>query len=179
MTDKQIVPVDDLTGAVADWRTLDKDALLDIGDRLNDVHKRLQLVIGAWLYVYEDALAYGDIKLLADRWDRADSTLMNWKSVYKKTQNLPHAVDSLPFSKVSELARIPTENQEAWLPAVTEMKRADLRAAVSAAKKTDDWTPPAGEIVVLEPAPASPKPSSEKQPEYTHVFSRLYWRKRD
>ena len=133
MTDKHIVPVDDLTGAVADWRTLDKDALLDIGDRLNDVHKRLQLVIGAWLYVYEDALAHGDIKLLAERWERKENTLSQWKRVYLRTRNVEHAKD-LPFGKMQELARIPEQHQGDWTDSATTMKRAELRAAVSAAK---------------------------------------------
>ena len=170
MTDKQMVAFDNLPSAVADWRTLDKDALLDIGDRLNDVHKRLQLVIGAWLYVYEDELGYGAMTELAERFAVKPQTLRQWKHVYQRTKNVDHG-QHLPYGKLREVARIPSDRQDAWIESATTMKRAELRAAVSAAKVKDDWTPPAGDIVL------SPKPSSTL-PEYRHVFSRLYWRRK-
>ena len=96
--EKSIVTVDDLTVAalgdvVSHRRSLDREPLLDIGDQLNDVQKRLQLVIGAWLFVYEDALGYGAITELAERWDRKPNTLMHWKSIYKQTQNLYRDTD--------------------------------------------------------------------------------------
>ena len=153
MADKAIIAVDDLTGAVAEWRALDKDALLEVGDRLNDVHQRLQLVIGAWLFVYEDALGYGDIKRLAERFSRKASTLTKWKQVYKKTRN----VDSNPllsFGAMQQIARIPAEHQADWIEFAESNPVAKIREAVSAAK--DDWQPPADEIVVLEPEPVLP-----------------------
>ena len=157
MAHKAIIAVDDLTGAVAEWRSLDKDALLEVGDNWNDLETKVQAVLGAWLFVYDDVLGYGAIKELADRWDRKPQTLMNWKSVYKKTRNLPPAVDSLQFSKRSELARIPEQHQDDWIESATTMKRADLRKAIADAKKTGDWTPPAGDITVLIPETESPE----------------------
>ena len=168
MADKAIVAVDDLGTAVAEWRSLDKDALLDIGDRLNDVHQRLQLVIGAWLYIYDD-LGYGAIKSLAERWDRKPNTLSQWKSVYKRTRNLYTHTD-LPFSKLQHIARIPAEHQEAWLDTAKEMNTAKLGKAITAAK---DWQPP----VIIESADTISETAPKSQVQYRRLIGRLYWRK--
>lgn len=178
MTDKEIaLPLTAdlaLADAVSHWKALDKDPLLEVGDTLNDINNRSQLALGAWLTVFEDVLGYGAIKDMADRWDRKPQTLHNWKSVYRKTQNLPPAVSSLSFSKVSELARIPAEYQFDWLTSVESLKRAEIRAAIKSAKESGDWTPPTGDIIVLE---SSDKQVTESQPEYRRILGRLYWRR--
>jgi len=133
---------------------------LNAGDRLNEVHKRLQLLIGAWLFVYSDTLGCGDIKALAERWDRKENTLSQWKSVYKRTQNLYHDTDCprLEFGKMQQIARIPAEHQADWVTPATEMKRDDLRAAINAVKKAEDWAPP----IIIEPASADTPPEAPK-----------------
>ena len=168
MANKQIIATDNLiTGAdlalqdaVTHWKALERDALLDEGDKLNEINRRSQLAIGAWLVVFEDELGYGAMTELADRWDRKPNTLSQWKRVYLRTRNVERAKD-LPFGKLQELARIPEPEQAAWLPAVTDMKRDDLRKAVLAAKQAGDWTSPKGDIVILEPEPESSEPLSE------------------
>ena len=182
MTDKHIVPVDDLTGAVAEWRTLDKDALLDIGDKLNATERHIQLALGSFLHLWEER-RHGDIKDMAERWKRKPQTLMNWKSVYKKTRNISNLPPGVGFSVMRELARIPEPHQASWITTAQEMKRPDLAKAISEAKVKDDWTAPAGDGTVKPPEPESPQPSSEKevaekQPEFHRVIGRLYWRKR-
>ncbi|MCY3781783.1 MAG: hypothetical protein OXG78_15825 [Chloroflexi bacterium] len=159
MVEKQIIPVDQLVlsadaaldDVVRHWQGLEPESLLNIGDRLNEIHKRLQLLIGAWLFVYSDTLGYRDIKALAERWDRKENTLSQWKSVYKRTRNLYHDTDCprLEFGKMQQIARIPAEHQADWVTPATEMKRDDLRAAISAAKKSEDWTPP---FIIESPA---------------------------
>ena len=182
MTDKQIaLPLSAdlaLHDAIKHWKALERDPLLDIGDTLNEINNRSQLALGAWLVVFEDELSYGAMTELADRWDRKPNTLSQWKRVYLRTKNVEHAKD-LPFGKLQELARIPEPEQAAWLPALTGMKRAELRTAITEAKKTDDWTPPKDEIIVLEPEPESPEPSSENiievSPPETHKgFERTF-----
>lgn len=84
--------------------------------------------IGTWLTLYADEFGDGDIKALAVRWGRPPQTLMIWRSVYRGTRNLPHAVDCLAFSRVSELARIPATHQAKWITPATEMKRSCKRA---------------------------------------------------
>ncbi len=184
MTDKQIVPVDlALDGAIEQWQTLDRDDLLDVGDKLNATERHIQLALGSFLHLWEER-QHGDIKDMADRWDRKPQTLMNWKSVYKKTRNISNLPPGVGFSVMRELARIPEQHQADWIESAQAMKRAELAKAIAEAKVKDDWSPPNGLIVDLEPEPESPEPSSEKQaeekqPEYKKVFGRLYWRKKD
>ena len=74
MDETQIIAVDNLIlsadsaleDTVGHLETLDPDSLLEIGDKLNEIHRRSQLAIGAWLIVYEEELGYGGIKELAE-----------------------------------------------------------------------------------------------------------------